>query len=156
MQPPRDCWPSPLWSRQVFIASPGQARLHTGDWRLTENITEKFASWLSRSSLPPEVLRTVSARPLSSAPPPPPPEAAHQESYLSGSSGSYVEEMYEAWAYDPKSVHASWDAYFRGGAYQSPPTLGRKYPPGALSGFCKTSFLYLFFYSHFIFPRCEQ
>jgi len=41
-----------------------------------------------------------------------------QESYLSGTSGSYMEDMYEAWCYDPKSVHASWDAYFRGGAYQ--------------------------------------
>ena len=30
-----------------------------------------------------------------------------------GSSGSYVEDMYEAWAHDPSSVHASWDAYFR-------------------------------------------
>ncbi len=43
---------------------------------------------------------------------------AAQESYLSGTSGSYVEDMYESWCYDPKSVHASWDAYFRGGAYQ--------------------------------------
>ena len=32
--------------------------------------------------------------------------------------------MYEAWAYDPKSVHASWDAYFRGESYQAPPSLG--------------------------------
>ena len=96
----------------------------------SSRITEKFASWLTRSSLPPEILRSVSVRRLSAAPPPPPPEAAQEESYLSGSSGTYVEEMYEAWSYDPKSVHASWDAYFRGGAYQSPPTLGSKYPSG--------------------------
>ena len=32
--------------------------------------------------------------------------------------------MYEQWAYDPSSVHASWDAYFRGSAYQAPPSLG--------------------------------
>ena len=96
------------------------------------HFTERFASWLSRSSLPPELLRSVSVRRMSAAPPPPPPpEAAHQESYLSGSSGAYVEEMYEAWSYDPKSVHASWDAYFRGGAYQSPPTLGSNYRAGA-------------------------
>ena len=101
-----------------IIASPGQVRLN-----LIQHIAEKFASWLTRSSLPPEVLSSVSVRKMSAAPPPPP-EAAHQESYLSGSSGTYVEEMYEAWSYDPKSVHASWDAYFRGGAYQSPPTLG--------------------------------
>ena len=54
-------------------------------------------------------------------------------------SGAYVEDMYEAWAHDPKSVHPSWDSYFRyikdiklypptchprNGGYQSPPTLG--------------------------------
>ena len=54
------------------------------------------------------------SRNLASAPPP----ALAHESYLSGSSANYVEEMYEQWAYDPSSVHASWDAYFRGGAYQ--------------------------------------
>ena len=64
--------------------------------------------------------------------------AAAAESFLSGSSSVYVEEMYEAWSYDPKSVHASWDAYFRGGAYQSPPTLGSKYPAGALPVFYQT------------------
>ena len=98
---------------------------------LSSTLTEKFASWLSRGSLSPELLRSVAAlspvRRLSAAPPPPPePELARQESHLSGSSVSYVEEMYEAWSYDPKSVHASWDAYFRGGTYQAPPSLGRR------------------------------
>ena len=66
-------------------------------------------------------LRCISA----AAPPPPPPtEPAAQESYLSGTSGAYVEDMFESWAHDPKSVHASWDAYFRGGSYQAPPSLG--------------------------------
>jgi len=37
--------------------------------------------------------------------------------------------MYEAWSYDPKSVHASWDAYFRGGSYTSPPSLGASSRP---------------------------
>ena len=55
------------------------------------------------------------------APPPPPPT---QEAYLSATSSSYVEEMYEAWSKDPTSVHVSWDAYFRGSAYQAPPSLG--------------------------------
>ena len=32
--------------------------------------------------------------------------------------------MYESWARDPKSVHASWDAYFRGAGFQAPPGLG--------------------------------
>jgi len=40
------------------------------------------------------------------------------------SSSSYVDEMYTAWARDPKSVHSSWDAYFRGVNYISPPSLG--------------------------------
>ena len=35
-----------------------------------------------------------------------------------------MEDMYEAWALDPKSVHPSWDSYFRNGGYQAPPTLG--------------------------------
>ena len=37
--------------------------------------------------------------------------------------------MYESWSYDPGSVHASWDAYFRGGAYQAPPSLGASTRP---------------------------
>jgi len=50
-----------------------------------------------------------------------------------------VEDMYEAWAHDPSSVHASWDAYFRGGAYTAPPSLGSTTNPhetslGALGG----------------------
>ena len=32
--------------------------------------------------------------------------------------GAYVEDMYESWAHDPKSVHPSWDSYFRNGSYQ--------------------------------------
>lgn len=43
----------------------------------------------------------------------------------------YVEEMRRLWEQDPKSVHASWDVYFRGldqgmkseGAFRPPPTL---------------------------------
>ena len=77
---------------------------------------------------------------------------------LQGSSGSYVEDMYEAWAHDPSSVHASWDAYFRymrlrlptqpltfviksiniwrvfrGGAYQAPPSLGNTTNPNEIA-----------------------
>ncbi|XP_048362723.1 2-oxoglutarate dehydrogenase-like, mitochondrial [Sphaerodactylus townsendi] len=35
------------------------------------------------------------------------------EPFLSGSNSSYVEEMYYAWLENPKSVHKSWDLYFR-------------------------------------------
>ena len=57
--------------------------------------------------------------------------AAAAESFLSGTSSIYVEEMYESWHADPKSVHKSWDAYFRqvdagaapGTAYVTPPAI---------------------------------
>lgn len=53
------------------------------------------------------------------------------EPFLSGTSSNYVEEMYYAWLENPKSVHKSWDIFFRnanagappGTAYQSPPPL---------------------------------
>ena len=53
------------------------------------------------------------------------------EPFLNGSSGVYVEQMYESWRRDPSSVHASWSAYFKnvdagarpGEAFQSPPAL---------------------------------
>nr|KAF6470050.1 oxoglutarate dehydrogenase [Molossus molossus] len=59
------------------------------------------------------------------------------EPFLSGTSSNYVEEMYYAWLENPKSVHKSWDIFFRntnagappGTAYQSPLPLS----PGALS-----------------------
>ncbi|XP_048098662.1 2-oxoglutarate dehydrogenase, mitochondrial isoform X2 [Alosa alosa] len=54
------------------------------------------------------------------------------EPFLNGTSSNYVEEMYYAWLENPKSVHKSWDIFFRnanagappGTAYQSPPPLG--------------------------------
>ncbi|XP_055079996.1 oxoglutarate (alpha-ketoglutarate) dehydrogenase a (lipoamide) isoform X1 [Periophthalmus magnuspinnatus] len=50
------------------------------------------------------------------------------EPFLNGTSSNYVEEMYFAWLENPKSVHKSWDVFFRnanagappGAAYQSP------------------------------------
>merc|ERR1712233_293007 len=97
-------------------------------------VSERYASWLGRNTLNPAALAASSstARKFSAAPPPPA-EPAAQESFLSGSSGSYVEDMYEAWAHDPSSVHASWDAYFRGGAYQAPPSLGNTTNPNEIA-----------------------
>ena len=46
------------------------------------------------------------------------------EHHLSGTAGTYLEEMYESWSRDPTSVHASWDAYFRGSTYTPPPNVG--------------------------------
>jgi hypothetical protein len=34
------------------------------------------------------------------------------DSFLSGSNSLYVEQMYDNWLQDPKSVHISWAAYF--------------------------------------------
>lgn len=53
------------------------------------------------------------------------------EPFLNGSSSTYVEDMYNAWLKDPKSVHASWDAFFKnatagakpGEAYAPPPVF---------------------------------
>ncbi|KAJ8286387.1 hypothetical protein GJAV_G00038710 [Gymnothorax javanicus] len=53
------------------------------------------------------------------------------EPFLNGMSSDYVEEMYYAWLENPKSVHKSWDGFFRnahageppGMAYQSPRPL---------------------------------
>ena len=35
------------------------------------------------------------------------------DSFLSGNSANYVDEMYMAWKQDPSSVHVSWQAYFK-------------------------------------------
>ncbi|XP_043191514.1 2-oxoglutarate dehydrogenase, mitochondrial-like isoform X1 [Amphibalanus amphitrite] len=74
-----------------------------------------------------------------SAPPPPATAAAaavSAEPFLTGTSSTYVEEMYVQWLRDPSSVHASWDAHFSrvaagaapGAAYVPPPQLK---PPSA-------------------------
>ncbi|KIH60595.1 oxoglutarate dehydrogenase (succinyl-transferring), E1 component [Ancylostoma duodenale] len=64
-----------------------------------------------------------------------------QEPFMNATSSVYIEQMYDAWKADPKSVHASWDAYFRnveggaapGQAYQAPPiTYGAVGVPGVL------------------------
>ena len=51
--------------------------------------------------------------------------------FANGTNAYYVEEMYRLWRQDPKSVHASWNAYFSGmdkglpsfKAFQPPPNL---------------------------------
>ena len=101
---------------------------------------ERYSSWLVKNSIAHSSLARASASsPRSparsaddkfvqmiirehcrnfSAAPPPPTDTAAQESYLNGSSASYVEDMYDSWAHDPSSVHPSWDSYFRNGSYQ--------------------------------------
>ena len=46
---------------------------------------------------------TIISRPLSST--------VNLEPFLNGSSGNYVEEMYEAWMNNPKSVHKVYITY---------------------------------------------
>ena len=86
------------------------------------NYPSYYAQWLAFQVAP--ALAPVWHRKFSAAPPPPSAPSLAHESYLSGSSSSYMDEMYEAWARDPKSVHPSWDAYFKGVHYQAPPSLG--------------------------------
>ncbi|KAK3107947.1 2-oxoglutarate dehydrogenase E1 component, partial [Teratosphaeriaceae sp. CCFEE 6253] len=54
------------------------------------------------------------------------------DSFLSGNTANYVDEMYMSWKRDPSSVHISWQAYFKNmesgdvpisRAFQAPPTL---------------------------------
>ena len=51
------------------------------------------------------------------------------EAFLNGSSAAYIEEIYAAWLQDPKSVHKSWDIYFRTNSVQQPSTLGLEKAP---------------------------
>ncbi|XP_059470554.1 2-oxoglutarate dehydrogenase complex component E1 isoform X2 [Neocloeon triangulifer] len=83
---------------------------------------ERFAAWLAAA--PNKIIINSPPKRWYNAP-------VATEPFLNGSSGSYVEEMYNSWLADPKSVHASWDAFFRnsssgagpGQAYQAPPSL---------------------------------
>nr|CAD2130419.1 unnamed protein product [Meloidogyne enterolobii] len=58
------------------------------------------------------------------------------EPFMNGSSGIYIEQMYESWLHDKSSVHKSWDAYFSnvhagaepGQAFQSPSIFSQGVP----------------------------
>ena len=71
---------------------------------------EHLASWLAKgylrksvsTKLPLPTLTGAGFRHYSAAPPPPPGMA---EPFLNGTSTIYVEEMYNSWLQDPKSVH---------------------------------------------------
>jgi 2-oxoglutarate dehydrogenase E1 component len=47
------------------------------------------------------------------------------ESFLRGTSSAYIDEMYRSWRNDPNSVHKSWDAYFKTGAFTTAPSTSR-------------------------------
>ena len=62
------------------------------------------------------------------------------ESFIDGTSGNYVEDMYQCWLENRSSVHRSWDSYFSsvekgvapGDAFQEPP---RQFSSGSAPSF---------------------
>lgn len=56
------------------------------------------------------------------------------DSFLTGTSGAYVEQMFLAWKNDPASVHASWAAYFSALEKGTPPQAAFQAPPSLLPG----------------------
>src|SRR5436190_2096765 len=73
-----------------------------------------FASWRGRFRPSPRLLFTplLTGRRLSSTAVPISPLQAKKEEFLSGTSATYIDEMWAAWTRDPGSVHASWAAFF--------------------------------------------
>ncbi|XP_038638587.1 2-oxoglutarate dehydrogenase-like, mitochondrial isoform X3 [Scyliorhinus canicula] len=45
------------------------------------------------------------------------------EPFLNGSNSNYLEEMYDAWLANPKSVHKSWDTFFQNSSVNAPPAV---------------------------------
>ncbi|THZ58220.1 2-oxoglutarate dehydrogenase-like protein E1 component [Aureobasidium pullulans] len=69
------------------------------------------------------------------------------DSFLQGNTANYIDEMYMEWKRDPKSVHVSWQVYFRNmekgdmpisQAFQPPPTIVPA-PEGGAPGFSPTA-----------------
>lgn len=59
---------------------------------------QKFASWLLSRSATPAICSTATSVRSYNVP-------AEADPFLNGSSGSYLEDMYNAWLADPSSVH---------------------------------------------------
>ena len=51
--------------------------------------------------------------------------ATTKDNFMSGSNANYIDYMYDCWKSDPKSVNASWNAYFASGDFSTAPTLGQ-------------------------------
>ena len=71
--------------------------------------------------------RRLLTRPLSAKPHP-------YESFLSGTSSNYVDDMYHAWKASPAAVHASWDAVFKRMEADARPGQTFVPPPGIHAG----------------------
>jgi 2-oxoglutarate dehydrogenase E1 component len=71
----------------------------------------------------------------------------NNDSFVTGTSASYLEKMYHSWRQDPKSVHVSWDAYFSNiengldssSSFQTPPTISKGFLINDLSSNGKVS-----------------
>ncbi|KAK5988737.1 2-oxoglutarate dehydrogenase complex component E1 [Cladobotryum mycophilum] len=79
----------------------------------------------SLTSSAPRLYATTTSNATQSAP-------DSNDNFLSGSTANYIDEMYMQWKQDPKSVHVSWQVYFRNmesgdmpisQAFQPPPNL---------------------------------
>lgn len=59
------------------------------------------------------------------------------DTFMEGTSSTYIEDMFRSWSHDPTSVHSSWASYFKnleagvpsGEAFTAPPRPGTKLPP---------------------------
>lgn len=91
-------------------------------------VSARTSSWKLAASRRPLALaaRRGYATSATSSPPDP------NDNFLSGSTASYIDEMYMQWRQDPESVHVSWQIYFKNmesgempisQAFQPPPNL---------------------------------
>jgi 2-oxoglutarate dehydrogenase E1 component len=75
------------------------------------------------------VAPTIVHRTLATPATPPSPN----DPFANGTNAYYAEEMYRHWKQDPKSVHASWHAYFSGMEYGLPSAKAFQPPPGLIA-----------------------
>mmetsp|Transcript_44400 Transcript_44400/g.140112 ORF Transcript_44400/g.140112 Transcript_44400/m.140112 type:complete len:1033 (-) Transcript_44400:65-3163(-) len=81
----------------------------------------------SLSSLQRQFPRALSSRKFSS------PARVH-ESFITGTGGAYVEELFEAWEKDPNSVHKSWQVFFANLQANAQPGAANALPPSLTGG----------------------
>lgn len=72
---------------------------------------------------------TIVHRTLATPATPPSPN----DPFANGTNAYYAEEMYRNWKQDPKSVHASWNAYFSGMEHGLPSAKAFQPPPGLIT-----------------------
>jgi len=97
----------------------------------------------AKAATPAAAAPKAAAAPAAKSTPPAAPKAAvpsagshgssASESFLSGTSAAYVEDMFVAWSQDPKSVHASWASYFKQVGAGAPAGMAHATPGAALT-----------------------